>query len=99
MTCRHVRDVSGRCGLCREEKTESHRMRMQRRRQQLAEDPTIRPHGNLTTYTHWGCKCDVCRKAATLARSSYKKYRSGHQLPRTVNVSQTLPFGREWCGG
>ncbi len=29
----------------------------------LAADPTLAPHGSLSTYNNWGCRCEPCREA------------------------------------
>jgi hypothetical protein len=34
-----------------------------RRSAALAADPSIRPHGNASTYNNWGCRCEPCRAA------------------------------------
>jgi hypothetical protein len=32
-------------------------------RARLAVDPTAAPHGQNSTYSNWGCRCDECRAA------------------------------------
>lgn len=47
-----------------------------RRALQLAEDPTIVPHGTLSTYTNWKCRCVPCRGANTAAVAAARKERA-----------------------
>lgn len=35
-----------------------------RRAERLANDPTLRPHGDITTYQSWSCRCRECVDAA-----------------------------------
>ena len=41
----------------------------QRRCARLILDPTCAPHGSPSTYTNWGCRCDLCTLAYTESRS------------------------------
>lgn len=38
------------------------------RRERLAADPSIVPHGTTNTYDTWGCRCDECKAAHALYR-------------------------------
>lgn len=33
------------------------------RRERLAADPSLAPHGTVQTYTNWGCRCEACTEA------------------------------------
>ena len=45
----------------------------QERAAALAADPSIRPHGNVSTYTNWGCRCDACCEA----KAAYHRWWEG----------------------
>lgn len=49
---------------CRSCANEGQRARRRDRSVLLAADPTLATHGHLTTYTAWGCRCEICRSAA-----------------------------------
>lgn len=65
----------------------------ERARAALAKDPSIRPHGNVTTYQTWGCRCDECRKVASANRRRFAPY---FGRPIVVRKRWPKPFGREW---
>lgn len=50
------------CVTCRRQ---AHQDRRERNRAALLADPTAAPHGSLTTYNDWMCRCPACRAAAT----------------------------------
>lgn len=82
------------CDVCRE----AHRRYKQRcrddARARLAADPSIRPHGNATTYQHWGCRCEACAKAGYEKRRQFAPYTNRKNGGRRRSTTQ--PFGREW---
>lgn len=41
----------------------------QRRCARLILDPTCAPHGEPSTYTNWGCRCDLCSIAYSQSRT------------------------------
>lgn len=46
------------------------------RRARLAADPSLAPHGELSTYNNWGCRCERCRAA----RRAYDASRAGRDF-------------------
>ena len=60
---------------------ERQRALRQRRASQIRDDPTLAPHGRVSTYTGWGCRCDLCRTAKAWAWQEYKK----QNTPEPVN--------------
>jgi hypothetical protein len=89
-----------KCDECRAAHARWFADAVRRRRALLEADPTLRPHGNATTYNAWGCRCTECRDAATEHRYRYPfKGKSG--FPRQMATGQwrkgkAEPFGREW---
>lgn len=43
------------------------------RKERLAADPTAAPHGVISTYRNWGCRCVQCVQANTLAVANARK--------------------------
>ena len=87
---------------CRERRREYVRVKVKWRARLLAADPTLRPHGELTTYGHWGCRCRLCRDASRVKRYRYpRKSRTPLSEPRVGmdRHGKTQPFGREWVDG
>jgi len=67
-----------RCDACREANTARYRAEKQARAARLAVDPTLAPHGKVTTYTNWGCRCAPCSQAnADRCREWKQRRRSG----------------------
>jgi len=82
------------CKVCSDASTQTRRRWFAARSAAIAQDPTLRPHGDLTTYKVWGCRCDECRHVATEARYKYAfKRTSGRVMYRQTRAT---PFGREW---
>ena len=48
----------------------------------LAQDPDLAPHGDVTTYREWGCRCAHCTGAYTRMSVKAAKRRAG-QLGRS----------------
>ena len=46
-------------------------LEQQRRRGRLAADPSLAPHGSVSTYRNWGCRCAECTVANTVACRAY----------------------------
>lgn len=80
--------LTANCEACKEENRQRRRRMVANRQQQLAADPTLRTHGDPTTYDLWGCRCQECRTAAAALRL---KYKHAKRLP-----GRTAEFGREW---
>lgn len=89
-----------RCDVCRAARARWFAKRLEARRALLEADPTLRPHGNVTTYNVWGCRCSECREAATKSRYRYRfKGKSGFPRDLATGVwknGKAEPFGREW---
>lgn len=101
-----------RCFDCREAKTQENRNQYASRKQRLAADPSIRPHGVSSTYFMWGCRCDDCQAVIATPRTQ----RGSTVIPRQVRAPKgqdprraallykhggnpwrnITPFGREW---
>lgn len=65
----------------------------------LANDPTIRTHGNISTYQYWGCRCAECRRVAKETRYKYpykRRVSKGKRRYKSVPYGKPQPFGREW---
>jgi len=45
----------------------------QRRKQDLAADPTLKPHGSPSTYVNWGCRCPQCGNAHSIWLKDHRK--------------------------
>ena len=88
-----------RCDVCREARRRWFAQRRDERRALLEADPSIRPHGDVTTYQAWGCRCQPCTTAATTLRAKYGKYRNGEHIATVHRGPRTPPFGREWLDG
>jgi hypothetical protein len=96
-----------RCADC----TEMHRKAQYRsflgRKARLKADPSIRPHGDATTYQNWGCRCEPCRRAGSEVNRKYRRpYVPGYVNPNGRRlygprgpVARVEPFGREWLNG
>lgn len=63
-----------RCAPCTQANTDYRRAERHRRAERIQEDPTLAPHGRVTTYTNWGCRCAPCSEAnAARCREQNKK--------------------------
>jgi hypothetical protein len=51
------------CADCRSAEAAYRKERTRLNAARLAADPTLKPHGRLSTYTQWGCRCVYCRRA------------------------------------
>jgi hypothetical protein len=54
-----------------------HEQRRQANRAALLADPALAPHGTLTTYNDWMCRCQPCRDASA-------EYRRAHRARRVA---------------
>ena len=52
-----------RCEPCTEANADRCRDMKRSRRQRLADDPSLAPHGKASTYSNWGCRCEPCTRA------------------------------------
>jgi hypothetical protein len=52
-----------RCQVCTDDNTARARRERVARRQRLAADRSLVPHGDAHTYTNWGCRCEPCSEA------------------------------------
>ncbi|MGH3497426.1 MAG: hypothetical protein ACRDP1_08180, partial [Nocardioidaceae bacterium] len=48
----------------------------QERAARLAADPTLAVHGKVSTYTNWGCRCNLCY---VYAAAQFRAYRTAHK--------------------
>lgn len=56
------------------------------RKAQIAADPSLAPHGVLTTYSNWACRCDKCKTAW----SEYmREYHQRRKATRGVRPAET----------
>jgi hypothetical protein len=63
-----------RSRVCQTCQTEGRRRYRERRKAQIAADPSVVEHGLLSTYNNWGCRCSKCRRAnATYYRERYQR--------------------------
>lgn len=99
MTSKCTDGPGGRpCDVCREASSLTRRRWRKARQEAIARDPSLRPHGNITTYQNWGCRCDKCRAVGTALRYSYVydgELRANGYTKRAVKGG-VRPFGREW---
>jgi len=68
------------CDICREANTVRQRREKslrEARRTRLAANPTLAPHGTVTTYQLWGCRCVECRVA--MSRKNARRDRSPYR--------------------
>jgi hypothetical protein len=79
------------CETCREASARYIRRMRAKKRELLAADPSIRPHGNISTYQNWGCRCDECKAVGYAKRRQYPPY-----TEQVRQVPRPKPFGREW---
>lgn len=100
-------DRGCRCEECRTAHSERCARELANRKERLAVDSTIRPHGDTNTYRNWGCRCDLCTDAYTSATRKARDQRPhGNKLRRMVmgydpgphmaRYRKIQPFGREW---
>lgn len=61
-----------RCDDCTAANTERARRERRSRRERLAADPTLAPHGDVQTYKNWGCRCEPCTAVHAEACRQYK---------------------------
>lgn len=59
---------------------------MLRNRSRLAADPSLAAHGTVNAYTNWGCRCDLCRTAHSVA-SYDARVRRFYQLTTDPTVA------------
>jgi hypothetical protein len=52
-----------RCDRCRDGHANYVFAENKKRATRLAADPSLAPHGRVSTYTNWGCRCLVCTVA------------------------------------
>lgn len=53
-----------------------------RQRERFAADPTIAEHGKPSTYTNYGCRCDLCTVAGVAAVQDYRARLNARKAPR-----------------
>jgi hypothetical protein len=53
-----------RCQVCRDDTAARTRRERAARKEWLAADPSLAPHGNVYTYNNWGCRCGLCTDAS-----------------------------------
>lgn len=61
-----------RCAECKKAHTARILRMTADRTRRLAEDPSLAPHGKRSTYSNWGCRCELCTEANTVACRPYK---------------------------
>lgn len=55
-------------------------------RARFAADPSIAVHGKPSTYTNYGCRCDLCKAAGVAAAQDYRvRARARRALARREN--------------
>ena len=59
------RDGRCRCEVCTGDSTDRSRVERAARKQRLRANPNLAPHGTVSTYKNWGCRCDLCRTAGS----------------------------------
>lgn len=90
--CGQPTDGHVHCPNCAKTASQEARTRLLWRQRMLAENPSIRPHGDILTYQAWGCRCADCRYASMVERRRYV-------LRGQVRTQfRSAPFGREWIG-
>lgn len=66
-----------RCEVC----TEDHLARLRREKSErigrLRADPTLAPHGRVSTYNNWGCRCADCVAAQSVENAKHYWARRG----------------------
>jgi hypothetical protein len=85
------------CEICAKASAEARRRWRQAKAAAIARDPSLAPHGTITTYRNWGCKCAACREVGTALRSKYPfagTGKDGFEYRRRIRVVE--PFGRDW---
>lgn len=97
-----------RCQACRAAHANRQATNVAQRRAILEVDPSIRPHGNPSTYKNWGCRCDPCIDAGLKQRGESERRRRRGETPQVIADpfkkpyppyrmrSRIKPFGREW---
>lgn len=60
---RHQRAGETPCAECRRAIADQKRWNNIQRRARLLSDPTLAPHGSVSTYVNWLCRCDACTDA------------------------------------
>lgn len=61
------------CDECRDASTARAGSERASRAARLAADPTLAAHGNPSTYSNWGCRCQPCAAANSARCASYKQ--------------------------
>lgn len=91
------------CDACRKQHNEDIKQGNFQRAERLRADPSLAPHGKVTTYTNWMCRCDPCRASAADQSYQARTDKEGDVPPplftrkgRYGRRSRITPFGREW---
>lgn len=85
-----------RCAVCKAGHTAAQQQGIARRKARLEADPTLMPHGQRTTYSNWGCRCEECRAAMRRRVSRFTATGVRLEVPGGRRRSYIEPFGREW---
>lgn len=88
-----------RCDVCRKGNAVRCSIEYADRAARLKADPSIRQHGNATTYHNWSCRCTPCKTAMWVAiqvRTGTPVKRRDRLLYFDQKPTKAEAFGREW---
>ena len=51
-----------RCQPCTKANAKLQKAEDGKRKARLEQDPTLAPHGSVSTYLNWGCRCEDCTR-------------------------------------
>jgi hypothetical protein len=66
-----------RCSICRAANTDYNKSIRRVRARRIIADPSLRPHGVLSTYFNWACRCDECKAAHRDRETERRQARGG----------------------